>query len=50
MKENIMWLYFVCSRLKAELDRGGAFQEFVDNLQQLTNPEMLFKVLNSFYI
>ncbi|XP_060730052.1 DNA-dependent protein kinase catalytic subunit isoform X1 [Tachysurus vachellii] len=30
-------------KLKAKLDRGGAFQEFVDALQQLTNPEMLFK-------
>ncbi|KAG7330004.1 hypothetical protein KOW79_006226 [Hemibagrus wyckioides] len=30
-------------KLKEKLDRGGAFQEFVDALQQLTNPEMLFK-------
>ncbi|TSL34570.1 DNA-dependent protein kinase catalytic subunit [Bagarius yarrelli] len=30
-------------KLKDKLDRGGAFQEFVDALQQLTNPEMLFK-------
>lgn len=37
-------LCFVCFRLKTKLDRGGVFQEFVDALQQLTNPEMLFKV------
>uniref|UniRef100_A0A4W5N3K6 DNA-dependent protein kinase catalytic subunit n=1 Tax=Hucho hucho TaxID=62062 RepID=A0A4W5N3K6_9TELE len=30
-------------RLKSLLDKGGAVQEFVDALQQLTNPEMLFK-------
>ncbi|XP_060788690.1 DNA-dependent protein kinase catalytic subunit-like isoform X1 [Neoarius graeffei] len=30
-------------KLKAKLDRGGGFQDFVDALQQLTNPEMLFK-------
>ncbi|XP_053349394.1 DNA-dependent protein kinase catalytic subunit [Clarias gariepinus] len=30
-------------KLKTQLDRGGVFQEFVDALQQLTNPDMLFK-------
>ncbi|TRY56699.1 hypothetical protein DNTS_012969 [Danionella cerebrum] len=30
-------------RLKCLLDKGGIIQEFVDALQQLTNPEMLFK-------
>ncbi|KAF4089760.1 hypothetical protein AMELA_G00069750 [Ameiurus melas] len=30
-------------KLKTNLERGGAFEEFVDALQQLTNPEMLFK-------
>nr|XP_055063378.1 DNA-dependent protein kinase catalytic subunit [Misgurnus anguillicaudatus] len=29
--------------LKSSLDKGGVIQEFVDALQQLTNPEMLFK-------
>lgn len=26
------------------LDKGGAVKNFVDALQQLTNPEMIFKV------
>lgn len=30
-------------KLKSILDKGGVVQEFVDALQQLTNPEMLFK-------
>uniref|UniRef100_A0A8C7HZ68 DNA-dependent protein kinase catalytic subunit n=1 Tax=Oncorhynchus kisutch TaxID=8019 RepID=A0A8C7HZ68_ONCKI len=30
-------------RLKSLLDKGGAVRDFVDALQQLTNPEMLFK-------
>ncbi|XP_031440254.1 DNA-dependent protein kinase catalytic subunit [Clupea harengus] len=30
-------------RLKPLLDKGGVIQDFVDALQQLTNPEMLFK-------
>ncbi|XP_062335709.1 DNA-dependent protein kinase catalytic subunit [Osmerus eperlanus] len=30
-------------RIKSVLDDGGAVQNFVDALQQLTNPEMLFK-------
>uniref|UniRef100_A0A9J8AJD6 DNA-dependent protein kinase catalytic subunit n=1 Tax=Cyprinus carpio carpio TaxID=630221 RepID=A0A9J8AJD6_CYPCA len=30
-------------KLKSLLDKGGVVQEFVDALQQLTNPEMLFK-------
>uniref|UniRef100_A0A8C1YUK1 DNA-dependent protein kinase catalytic subunit n=1 Tax=Cyprinus carpio TaxID=7962 RepID=A0A8C1YUK1_CYPCA len=29
-------------KLKSLLDKGGVVQEFVDALQQLTNPEMLF--------
>ena len=32
-------------RLTSLLDKGGAVQNFVDSLQQLTNPEMLFKVI-----
>ena len=37
---------FVCvRRLTSLLDKGGAVQNFVDSLQQLTNPEMLFKVI-----
>ncbi|XP_030635503.1 DNA-dependent protein kinase catalytic subunit [Chanos chanos] len=30
-------------RLRPMLDKGGVIQDFVDALQQLTNPEMLFK-------
>ncbi|KAL6490371.1 hypothetical protein MHYP_G00007160 [Metynnis hypsauchen] len=30
-------------KLKSVLDKGGVIKEFVDALQQLTNPEMLFK-------
>ncbi|XP_071387705.1 DNA-dependent protein kinase catalytic subunit [Centroberyx affinis] len=30
-------------RLRSLLDKGGAVKNFVDALQQLTNPEMLFK-------
>ncbi|KAK6293153.1 hypothetical protein J4Q44_G00366540 [Coregonus suidteri] len=30
-------------RLQSLLDKGGAVRDFVDALQQLTNPEMLFK-------
>ncbi|KAI4886986.1 hypothetical protein NFI96_023481, partial [Prochilodus magdalenae] len=30
-------------KLKSILDKGGVIKEFVDALQQLTNPEMLFK-------
>ncbi|CAL8293471.1 unnamed protein product [Lota lota] len=31
------------NNLTSLLDKGGAVQNFVDSLQQLTNPEMLFK-------
>uniref|UniRef100_A0A8C5FRE6 DNA-dependent protein kinase catalytic subunit n=1 Tax=Gadus morhua TaxID=8049 RepID=A0A8C5FRE6_GADMO len=31
------------NKLTSLLDKGGAVQNFVDSLQQLTNPEMLFK-------
>lgn len=48
-KHRYMTVLFVCYRLKTQLDRGGVFQEFVDALQQLTNPDMLFKVLNAFF-
>lgn len=35
----------VCvNRLRSMLDKGGAVKNFVDALQQLTNPEMIFKV------
>lgn len=27
------------------LDKGGAVKNFVDALQQLTNPDMIFKVI-----
>ncbi len=40
----ILTMCCLCSRLKSILDKGGVVQEFVDALQQLTNPEMLFKV------
>lgn len=29
------------------LDKGGAVKNFVDALQQLTNPEMIFKVMRA---
>ncbi|XP_069369172.1 DNA-dependent protein kinase catalytic subunit isoform X2 [Paralichthys olivaceus] len=31
------------NRLRSMLDKGGAVKKFVDALQQLTNPEMIFK-------
>ncbi|XP_061821672.2 DNA-dependent protein kinase catalytic subunit isoform X1 [Nerophis lumbriciformis] len=31
------------NRIKSMLDKGGAVQNFVDALQQLTNPDMIFK-------
>ncbi|KAJ0023075.1 hypothetical protein NQD34_015209 [Periophthalmus magnuspinnatus] len=31
------------NRLKTKLDEGGAVKEFVEALQQLTNPDMIFK-------
>lgn len=31
------------NRLKSALDKGGAVRNFVDALQQLTNPEMIFR-------
>lgn len=31
------------NRLRSMLDKGGAVQNFVDALQQLTNPDMIFK-------
>ncbi|KAG5837285.1 hypothetical protein ANANG_G00237680 [Anguilla anguilla] len=31
------------TRLKYQLDKGGVHKDFIDALQQLTNPEMLFK-------
>ncbi|XP_044032842.1 DNA-dependent protein kinase catalytic subunit isoform X2 [Siniperca chuatsi] len=31
------------NRLRSMLDKGGAVKNFVDALQQLTNPEMIFK-------
>ncbi|KAL4648766.1 DNA-dependent protein kinase catalytic subunit isoform X1 [Arapaima gigas] len=31
------------TRLKSQLDKGGVVKDFVDALQQLTNPDMLFK-------
>lgn len=31
------------------LDKGGAVKRFVDALQQLTNPEMIFKVSTSIH-
>lgn len=32
------------NRLRSMLDKGGAVKNFVNALQQLTNPEMIFKV------
>lgn len=29
------------------LDKGGAVKKFVDALQQLTNPEMIFRVMSA---
>lgn len=40
----------VLDRLKSLLDKGGAVRDFVDALQQLTNPEMLFKVVDDYNI
>ncbi|KAJ8280685.1 hypothetical protein GJAV_G00057750 [Gymnothorax javanicus] len=34
---------FVTRKLKCLLDKGGVHKDFIDALQQLTNPEMLFK-------
>lgn len=34
----------VAASLKTLLDKGGAVKHFVEALQQLTNPEMIFKV------
>lgn len=31
------------NRIRSKLDKGGAVKNFVDALQQLTNPEMIFK-------
>ena len=33
-----------CNRIKAKLDREGVVQDFINALEQLSNPEMLFKV------
>lgn len=42
-----IFLHIVCAnRLRSTLDKGGAVKNFVDALQQLTNPEMLFKVMS----
>lgn len=50
-ERKIRWIPFaflrscVCvNRLRSMLDQGGAVKNFVDALQQLTNPEMIFKV------
>ncbi|KAG2458009.1 PRKDC kinase, partial [Polypterus senegalus] len=31
------------ARLKSKLDKGGVYEDFINALQQLTNPDMLFK-------
>lgn len=37
-------MQFLCvDRLRSMLDKGGAVKNFVDALQQLTNPEMIFR-------
>lgn len=46
-------IYSVCvcvclNRLRSMLDKGGAVKNFVDALQQLTNPEMIFRVISKF--
>ena len=33
-----------CYRIKAKLDREGVVQDIINALEQLSNPEMLFKV------
>lgn len=37
-------MYVCVYRLRSMLDKGGAVKNFVDALQQLTNPDMIFKV------
>lgn len=38
----------VCvNRLRSTLDKGEAVKNFVDALQQLTNPAMIFKVMSA---
>lgn len=32
-------------RIKAKLDREGVVQDFINALEQLSSPEMLFKVV-----
>lgn len=35
------------NRLRSMLDKAAPVKKFVDALQQLTNPEMLFRVMSS---
>lgn len=32
-------------RIKVKLDQGGVIQDFINALEQLSNPEMIFKVI-----
>lgn len=32
-------------RIKTKLDQGGVIQDLISALEQLSNPEMLFKVM-----
>lgn len=32
-------------RIKIKLDQGGVVQDFINALEQLSNPEMIFKVI-----
>lgn len=41
---NFACVHVCVNRLRSMLDKGGAVKKFVDALQQLTNPEMIFKV------
>ena len=47
-KPVIIFMTIVCfNSLRSMLDKGGAVRNFVDALQQLTNPEMIFRVMSS---
>lgn len=42
---GVLSVYVFVNRLRGMLDKGGFVKTFVDALQQLTNPEMIFKVI-----
>lgn len=45
--KNMFLLFFerCTDRLRSRLDEGGAVKNFVEALQQLTNPDMIFRVM-----